>query len=140
MKDTATRNSLIYTLVVAACIALSCASCSLEDKTAYFRAVNASTGSNYDDVITDIYVCQGATDDNYASVWNGRLSPGRSVKFDVTPGKYGIKFVGIRYYHSGIEKPISVTTGYKTPVTFDGYYTVRVTYDGTGIVAEEEQY
>lgn len=114
-------------------------SCTLEEKKSYLRAINSSYNENYEDTITNIYLCEGATDDNYFSVWNGKLRPGESRKFEVDPGKYGIKFAGKRIYNSGIEKEIDVTTGYKEPVRFDNFYTVRVTFDGNGIVAKEEE-
>ena len=114
-------------------------SCKVLDDESYLRAVNSSSNANYEDVITNIYICEGATDDNYVSVWNGKLYPGNSVKFSVDPGKYGVKFTGTRFYNYGIEKPISVTTGYKEPVKFNNYYTVRVTFDGNGITAREEE-
>ena len=113
-------------------------SCSLNLDVSYLRAVNASINANYEDVITDIYICAGATNDNYISIWNGKLHPGQTAKIEIATGHYGVKFVGKRYYNSGIEKDISETTGYKTPVKFAEYYTVRVTYDGNGIVAKEE--
>ena len=120
-------------------IAMLFSSCALTEDESYFRAVNSSSNAHYEDVITDIYICENATNDNYVSVWNGKLYPGNSVKFEIEPGKYGVKFVGTRYYNSGIEKPISETTGYKEPVKFNNYYTVRVTFDGSGIVAKEEE-
>ena len=119
-------------------ILLFLSACSLDDKTSYLRAVNASSNENYEDVITDIYICEDATNDNYVSVWNGKLRPNESKKIEIDSGNYGIKFTGTRYYNSGIEKPIEETTGYKASVRFANYWTVRVTYDGNGIVAEEE--
>ncbi len=114
-------------------------SCTLEENKSYLRAVNNSFNANYEDVITNIYLCEGATNDNYVSVWNGKLRPGESTKFEIDSGKYGVKFTGTRCYDSGIEKTIDVATGYKEPVKFDNRYTVRVTFDGNGIVAREEE-
>ena len=117
----------------------SALSCTLDENKSYFRAVNTSYNKNYEDIITDIYLCEGASNDNYVSVWNGKLHSGETVKFSVEPGNYGGKFFGTRCYNSGNEKSISETTGYKKPVKFKNYNTICVTFDGNGIFAYEEE-
>ncbi|MCR5252579.1 MAG: hypothetical protein K6C98_02565 [Treponema sp.] len=100
--------------------------------------MNTSYNKYYEDVITDIYVCENATNDNYKSVWTGKLLPGQTVQLEIDCGNYGVKYKGIRYYNSGIEKSIDVTTDYKAPVRFAQFWTFKIIYDGNGIEVIEE--
>jgi len=124
--------SSIFILLLSAC------SLTTEEKVAYLHAVNSSYNANYEDVITNIYISDGATGDNYVSVWNGKLKPLSETTIEIAPGNYGVKFTGTRYYTSGIEKSIDATTGYKSPIRFANFWKFRVTYDGEGIFSEEE--
>ena len=112
--------------------------CTLDRKYSNLRACNQSYNPNYEDVITNIYISNEATGDNYVSVWNGKLGPKQSTLIEIDCGNYGVKFSGTRYFNSGIEKPIEVSTGYKTPVRFAAFWTFRLIYDGNGLFAEEE--
>ena len=112
--------------------------CRLDGKYSNLRACNQSYNSNYEDVITNIYISNEATNDNFVSVWNGKLGSNQSTLIEIDCGNYGVKFSGTRSYNSGIEKPIEVTTGYKTPIRFAAFWTFRLIYDGKGLVAEEE--
>lgn len=113
-------------------------SCQIEEKYSYLRAVNSSVNPDYEDVITDIYISENATQDNFRSIWNGKLKPGQSTILKINCGNFGVKFKGTRYYHSGIEKAIDVTTGYRTPVSFASFWTFRLIFDGEGLYAKEE--
>ena len=112
--------------------------CKLDRTYSNLRAVNSSYNANYEDVITNIYVSSGATNDNYVSVWNGKLKSGNSILIEIDSGNYGVKFTGTRYYTSGIEKPIDVSTGYKSPIRFADFWTFKLIYDGEGLYAKEE--
>lgn len=111
-------------------------SCDLDDES-YLRIKNQSFNNNYQDIITDVYLCVDATEDNYFSVWNGKLTPGSNSKFKVEPGEYGIKINVTRKYNSGINAEEEYKTGYKEPIEFDNYYTIEVIFDGNGITAKE---
>lgn len=111
--------------------------CQLENKYSYLRAVNSSYNQYYEDIITDIYISENATNDNFKSVWTGRLVPEQTVQLEIDCGNFGVKFKGTRYYHSGIEKTIDVTTGYKAPVRFAPFWTFKLVYDGNGIEIKE---
>lgn len=119
-------------------ILVTFAGCKLDSKYSNLRACNYSSDKNYEDVITNILISDGATNDNFVSIWNGKLGANQNLLLEIEPGNYGVKFSGTRFYTSGIEKPIEFTTGYKASVRFAAFWTYKVIYDGNGIFIQEE--
>jgi len=130
------KHNKFYILI--SFILLLFSSCELETKYSYLKAVNKSYNRDYEDVITDIFISENALNNSFRSVWTGQLKPGQSSLLEIDCGNFGVKFRGIRYYHSGIEKPINVMTGYKSPIRFAPFWSFKLIYDGIGIEIKEE--
>ncbi len=126
---------MFFTAIILSVLAISC-----DGKfTSTIVVENSSKAEkeNYDDIITEIMVSEGTSED-YKTVWTGKLEYNKKVSYDIDSGDYCIKIKGTRKYTSGITDEINEICSKGNPIEFRNCDTKLFVWDGTSLINKGE--